>query len=129
MGRRPKWPMSAYRASAPVTASTTEPSATNAVPGWSVKNVTAYEGDSAFRISGVSTIWPTPDTASTVNQTPITGPNSRPTAPVPKRWIANRNVMITSVIGTTSDSSDGAATLRPSTADSTEIAGVIIPSP
>jgi hypothetical protein len=31
IGERPKWPMSAYSASAPVTASTTPPSATNAV--------------------------------------------------------------------------------------------------
>ena len=37
--------------------------------------------------------------------------------------------MIVSVIGTTSESIDGDATSRPSTADSTEIAGVIIPSP
>ncbi len=34
-----------------------------------------------------------------------------------------------SVIGTTSESIDGAATSRPSTAESTEIAGVIMPSP
>ena len=37
--------------------------------------------------------------------------------------------MIAAVIGTTRCSSDGAATLRPSTADSTEIAGVIMLSP
>ncbi len=37
--------------------------------------------------------------------------------------------MIAIVISTTNESSPGAATLRPSTADSTEIAGVIIPSP
>ena len=41
IGERPKCPMSAYSASAPVTASTTEPSAMNAVPGWSTKNWTA----------------------------------------------------------------------------------------
>ena len=59
----------------------------------------------------------------------MTGPNSRPTAPVPKRWMANSTVRIASAIGTTSESSDGATTSRPSTADSTEIAGVIMPSP
>jgi len=64
-----------------------------------------------------------------VNHTTITGPNSRPTAPVPKRWMRNSTVMIAIVISTTNDSSAGAATFRPSTADSTEIAGVIIPSP
>jgi hypothetical protein len=37
--------------------------------------------------------------------------------------------MITAVIGTTSTSSDGWTTLSPSTADSTEIAGVIMLSP
>ena len=56
-------------------------------------------------------------------------PNRRPTAPVPKRWIANSTVRITSVIGTTSVSSAAPTTSRPSTAERTEIAGVIIPSP
>jgi len=37
--------------------------------------------------------------------------------------------MITAVIGTTSSSSPGSTILRPSTADSTEIAGVIMLSP
>ena len=70
-----------------------------------------------------------PATASSANHTPMTGPNSRPTTPVPKRWIANSPVRITSVIGTTSESSAGSTTSIPSTAESTEIAGVIIPSP
>ena len=34
IGRRPKWPMSAYSASAPVTASTTADSAKNAATKW-----------------------------------------------------------------------------------------------
>ena len=38
--RRPKWPMSAYSASAPVIDSTTAPIAMNAVYGWSATNVT-----------------------------------------------------------------------------------------
>ncbi len=59
----------------------------------------------------------------------MTGPNSRPTAPVPKRWMTNNAVRIVSAIGTTSESSDGETTSSPSTADSTEIAGVIMPSP
>lgn len=37
--------------------------------------------------------------------------------------------MMTAVIGTTSSDSDGSTTFRPSTADSTEIAGVIMLSP
>ena len=64
-----------------------------------------------------------------LNQTPITGPNSRPTAPVPKRWIMNSTVSTTSVIGTTRSLKSGETTSSPSTADSTEIAGVIMPSP
>ena len=53
----------------------------------------------------------------------------RPTTLVPKRCTANSTVMIASVIGTTSGAIDGDATSRPSTADSTEIAGVIMLSP
>ena len=41
IGERPKWPMSAYSASAPVTVSTTEPSAMNATWPCSNMNVTA----------------------------------------------------------------------------------------
>ena len=63
------------------------------------------------------------------NHSAITGPNRRPTAPVPKRWMANSTVSTPSVIGSTIESSPGAATPRPSTAESTEIAGVIMPSP
>ena len=48
---------------------------------------------------------------------------------MPKRWTANSTTMITAVIGTTRWPSDGATTFRPSTADSTEIAGVIMLSP
>ena len=71
-----------------------------------------------------------PATARIVNHTAITGPNSRPTAPVPKRWMRNSTVMIASVIATTNELQRSARRpSRPSTADSTEIAGVIIPSP
>ena len=63
------------------------------------------------------------------NQSPITGPKTRPTVAVPNRWMANSVVRIARVIGTTKSSRPGAAISRPSTADSTEIAGVIIPSP
>ncbi len=70
-----------------------------------------------------------PESARAANQTPITGPNRRPTAPVPKRWMANRKTSTVREIGTTSELRPGAATFNPSTAESTEIAGVIIPSP
>ena len=57
------------------------------------------------------------------NQMIITGPNGRPTAAVPTRWNANSTTMIAAVIGTIRLPNDGSTTLRPSTADSTEIGG------
>ena len=63
------------------------------------------------------------------NHTIITGPNTAPTVPVPVRWMANRAIRITTEIGTTHASAAGATISMPSTAESTEIAGVIIPSP
>src|ERR1700736_1820306 len=63
------------------------------------------------------------------NQAIITGPKNRPTAAVPCRWTENNATMITAVIGTMKSSKWGAMALRPSTADSTEIAGVIMLSP
>jgi hypothetical protein len=71
----------------------------------------------------------TPQAAIAVNQTIITGPNRRPTAAVPLRWKANNSTMITAVMGTIRLSRPGWTTFRPSTADSTEIAGVIMLSP
>ena len=75
--------MSAYSASAPVTASTTAASEKNAIAKWPTKNPTAYVGDSASRIAGCRAMPPTPQAAMATNQTTITGPKSRPTAPVP----------------------------------------------
>ena len=48
---------------------------------------------------------------------------------MPKRWIANSTQSTATVIGTTSEPRLGTATLSPATAESTEIAGVITPSP
>jgi hypothetical protein len=59
----------------------------------------------------------------------VTGPKNLPMPPVPKRCTANSPVSTTSVIGITTWCSCGAATSRPSTAESTEIAGVMTPSP
>ena len=71
----------------------------------------------------------TPHAPMTTNQTTITGPNSRPTLAEPTRCEANRITMMTAVIGTTKDANDGSTTSMPSTADSTEMAGVIMLSP
>ena len=86
-------------------------------------------GDSAFRIVGWATMPLTPQAAIATNQTAITGPNMLPTAPVPNRCTRKRQTMIAAVIGTIRSLTDGAATFTPSTADSTEIAGVIMLSP
>ncbi len=86
-------------------------------------------GDRARRISGRRAISGIPITTSTVNHTAITGPNSLPTTPVPNRWIANSPVSTAIAIGSTSEARLGTATFNPSTADSTEIAGVIMLSP
>ena len=59
----------------------------------------------------------------------VIGPNTRPTFSVPKRWAANTHSSTAMVIGSTNGLSPGAATSSPSTAPSTEMAGVITPSP
>ncbi len=71
----------------------------------------------------------TPHAPIAVNQAIMTGPNTRPTAAVPLRCTRNSTTMMTAVTGTTALSRDGSTTLSPSTADSTEIAGVIMLSP
>jgi hypothetical protein len=68
-------------------------------------------------------------TARTTNHTSITGPKSLPTVPVPRFWMANSAIRMTIASGITQALSAGAATSRPSVADSTEIAGVMAPSP
>ena len=71
----------------------------------------------------------TPQAPIAVNQAIITGPKNRPTTAVPCRWTRKSPTMITAVIGTTHASRPGSMTLSPSTADKTDIAGVIIESP
>ncbi len=62
------------------------------------------------------------------NQTTMTGPNNRPTLPVPRYWRAKSPTRMTSVAGTTKSAALG-LNLSPSMAESTEIAGVMTPSP
>jgi hypothetical protein len=61
-----------------------------------------------------------------MNHSAITGPKSRPTFAVPTRCTAKSTTMITTVIGMTNGSSSGRTTRSPSTAESTEMAGVIM---
>ena len=63
------------------------------------------------------------------NQTTIVGPNTAPMSPVPRRWTRNSPTSRTTAIGTMNGVKAVVATRRPSTAESTEIAGVMTPSP
>ena len=65
----------------------------------------------------------------TTNQTSMTGPKALPMRAVPCGWIANKASRIAAAAGSTTVCSDGAICSMPSSADSTEIAGVIAPSP
>jgi hypothetical protein len=64
-----------------------------------------------------------------MNHTSVIGPKNLPMPPVPRFCTANRPNRITSVSGITYCLNAGETTSRPSTADSTEIAGVMTPSP
>ncbi len=83
----------------------------------------------AAMMPGTRTMWYTPSAAITTNHSTMIGPNSLPTSAVPWRWIQNSAIRITIVIGSTRWDRCGVAISRPSTADITEIAGVITASP
>ena len=57
------------------------------------------------------------------------GPNQAATAPVPRLWTANRPTRISRLSGSTTCPKAGVTSSSPSTADSTEIAGVMTASP
>ena len=63
------------------------------------------------------------------NQMAMIGPNSKPTLLVPSRWPLNRMNRMTKLIATVAWLIAGAATVKPSTALKTVIAGVMMPSP
>ena len=121
--------MSAYNASAPVTASTTEPRMKMPCQPWFMKNSTPYHGFTALRIDGSFAISSPPKSAMLPNHSSITGPNTRPIFVVPPRWNRKRMKSTTTLIGTTRCRSAGVATSMPSTAPSTDTAGVMTPSP
>ena len=121
--------MSAYSASAPVNASTTAPSATNAMKRFCSMNANACSGLRADRITGALMMLTTPMMAIARNQTSMIGPNQRPMPAVPRFCTAYRTTSTAIVSGTTYCSNAGAATSRPSIAPSTEMAGVITLSP
>ena len=63
------------------------------------------------------------------NHTSVIGPKKAATFAVPRDCTANSATRITTVIGTTKSSKAGVATLRPSIADNTDSAGVMMASP
>ena len=63
------------------------------------------------------------------NHTSMTGPKSRPTAPVPCFCTAKSTTRMAQVMGMTAGAREGRTTVSPSIALSTEMAGVIAPSP
>ncbi|MNT71771.1 hypothetical protein D3C72_2102960 [compost metagenome] len=99
------------------------------MPGWATKKLKAHHGLMAWSTSGRCAMPWIPSIPSTTNQSTITGPKRMPIRAVPCFWIRNRPISSTTVIGTTQWPTPGRATSRPSTADSTEIAGVIMLSP
>ena len=74
-------------------------------------------------------MWYRPKAAMAINQTMVIGPKNWPMPPVPRFCTANKHNKITRVKGMTAFLNVGDTTSKPSTADNTEIAGVITPSP
>ena len=96
---------------------------------FSLKKRAAYTGFTARSTLGSPRISVTPSTASTENHTTMTGPKNRPIVVVPRCWIRKSAARIAQEIGTTQSPRPGAAIFAPSTAESTEMAGVMAASP
>src|SRR6185312_2250099 len=92
-------------------------------------NSMPYSGLIASSTWGSSRMCSTPATAIDRNQITMIGPNIAATFAVPRLCAANSTMRITTVSGATYSLNDGLASVSPSTADSTEIAGVITESP
>ena len=129
MGLAPKWPMSAYMASTPVTVRTTAPAAMNAIPGCVSPNASAWCGEIAPRISGLARTCGIPRAARVTNHSAMIGPKKRPTMPVPNRCTENNPVRTRTDRGSTRLWKLSSTTESPSIADMTEIAGVMTLSP
>ena len=129
IGLRPKCPMSAYSASAPVTARMTTAPIANPSPGFEMRYAMPRVGESAMSTDGSPRMWKMPSPASTMNHSTMIGPKTRPIRCVPRDCTANRIARMTTVSGTARCPRSSLTTLRPSVAESTEIAGVSAPSP
>lgn len=93
------------------------------------RKLSPCSGLTAAITAGFSKMPFAPRIASEANHTIITGPKSRPTFPVPSHWMLNKPTSTATVMGRMNGSNTSVATLNPSTALRTEMAGVIIPSP
>ena len=80
-------------------------------------------------MAGVSIMLTTPIADSTANHSIMIGPKRRPRPLVPLLCTRYSAIRITTVIGTIYGLNAGVASSMPSTADKTEIAGVMTPSP
>ena len=74
-------------------------------------------------------IWCPPSRAMQTNQVAVMGPKNLPMPAVPRFCTQNSRNRMISVSGITALVKCGEITSRPSTAESTEMAGVMTPSP
>ncbi len=86
-------------------------------------------GLSAARMPKLPIRFIRPPTPITMNHSSITGPNQAATAAVPHLCTTNKPIRIAILSGMMNGSKAGVASFSPSTADSTDTAGVIMASP
>jgi len=91
--------------------------------------LTPNHGLSAVSTAGLSWMCSRPPPASARNQTTVSGPKKRATRAVPCDCTLKSPTMMTSAIGMTQCSNTGDTSRKPSTAESTEMAGVMTASP
>jgi len=104
-----------------------------AMPGLPVSLMNMRPSGVAITVPGVISApgltWRTPSTPSVANHTSITGLNTLAIPAVPRFCTTNKATMITIATGITQSANAAVATSNPSTADSTEIAGVNFQTP
>ena len=70
-----------------------------------------------------------PSTALTTKNSAMIGPKNAATPAVPRLWTVNSTMRMITVAGNMNGASSASTCLRPSSAESTEMAGVMIASP
>ena len=86
-------------------------------------------GFRAANTVGSSAMWTRPTPPMVTNHSVITGPKNAATRAVPRDCTANNASRMITVSGTTYSRKCGAPTSKPSTAENTEMAGVMSASP